>query len=268
MTGFVRASHPAPTLAVTFVITAFAWGVGWRWPGVGLLASAVLVGQLSVGWSNDAFDAGVDALAQRRSKPTVSGQVSARALWLAAGVALVASSAMSWAVAGPVGGTFHVFSLAMAWTYNTVLSRTSWSWLPYALAFGAVPPFVTFGLDGSAPPAWTVVLFSVVGVSAHLANALPDITSDREAGLDGLAIRLGPRRSAALCWALLGFGTAVIVGVTAAVTPALAVVAATAYLGAMLASTRSARASATFHALIAVVVVDVVLLVLAVGWAG
>ena len=32
-------------MAVTVVITAFAWSVGWRLPGITLLLLAVLVGQ-------------------------------------------------------------------------------------------------------------------------------------------------------------------------------------------------------------------------------
>lgn len=263
LTGFISACHLAPTVTVTFVISAFALSIGWRGAPLALLAVAVLIGQLSVGWGNDAFDAPLDARAGRTSKPTVSGAVTARALWVGAVLALCVSSLLSWRVAGLLGGSFHVFSLAMALLYNTVLSRTPWSWLPYALAFGAVPPFLTFGLDGTPPAAWSVVVFAIIGVSAHVANALPDLDDDQAAGVDGLVIRLGRRQALALCWTLLAVGTAVLASVTLVASPGAAVVAVLAYVGAAVFSARSRARNAAFLALMAVVGVDVVALLLA-----
>ncbi|CAB4939582.1 MAG: hypothetical protein F2840_04070 [Actinobacteria bacterium] len=260
--GFLRACHPGPTVAVTVVITAFAWSVGWRLPGIALLLVTVLVGQLSVGWSNDAHDAGLDAASGRTSKPTVGAQVTARALWSGALAALVVSFALSWIVAGPVGGTFHVFSVAMAWLYNLRLSRTAWSWLPYALAFGAVPGFVTYGLDGQPPTLWSSFCFAIIGVSAHLANALPDLQSDTEAGMGGLAVHLGRRRSVLVCWTLLAAGTAVLALVAARSNSIIAAGLVIAYAGAVVIGSRSRRRSGMFTALIGAVVIDVVAVVL------
>ncbi|MBK9738482.1 MAG: UbiA family prenyltransferase [Actinobacteria bacterium] len=268
LSAFARACHPAPTVVVTFVITAFAWSLGWRLPGLAGVLLAVLVGQLSIGWSNDAFDADLDATVGRGSKPTVAGDVTARGLWLAAATALVLSAGLSWAVAGLVGGTLHVFSVLMAWLYNTVLSRTPWSWLPYALAFGAVFAFFTYGLDGSAPPAWTVAVFAIVGVSAHLANAVPDINADRAAGVDGLAVRLGTRASLAVCWALLGIGTLILAVVTWVDQPWLAVIVIAVLLVAGAVAISSRRKGADFVALMAVVAIDVVVLVVAAAQGG
>ena len=117
-----------------------------------LLAATVLFGQLSIGWSNDAADAASDLQADRTDKPTVSAGISARSLWAAASVALVLACVLSWSVAGPVGGSFHVLFVAMGWLYNVALSRTVWSWVPYAVGFGALPMFVYLGL-GDGPGA-------------------------------------------------------------------------------------------------------------------
>jgi len=259
MRGFVTASHALPTLAVTVVMTLFAWNIGWRGGSLALACLAILVGQLSVGWSNDAFDASTDARAGRNEKPTVAGVVSSRALWLAAWTTLLVSSALSWGVAGLVGGSFHVFALAMAWSYNVVLSRTLWSWLPYALAFGAMPLFLYIGLDGSPGPWWTVAVFALVAVSAHLANALPDAESDRAAGVDGLVVRLGPRMSTVLCWLLLGVATGILVlaATVHSAAPWTAGILVVGYLGAVLFGSRSRRSSAMFLALLCVAVLDV-----------
>lgn len=259
--AFVRACHPGPTAAVTVVITAFGWSVGWRAPGIALLLVTVLIGQLSVGWSNDAFDARLDALSGRASKPTVGAQVSARHLWIAAISALAVSVALSWLVAGPVGGSCHVFALAMAWLYNLCLSRTAWSWLPYALAFGAVPGFVSYGLDGQPPSWWATACFAIIGVSAHLANALPDLELDEAAGRGGSAVRLGRRRSVLACWALLAAGTALLAAVAASSNWWIAGGLAFGFLATVAFGTRSTMRSGMFVGIMLAVVVDVIAVV-------
>ncbi len=257
--GYVIAAHAAPTVVVTLIMTVFAWSIGWRGGPLVLVLTSVLVGQLSVGWSNDAFDAALDREAGRQGKPTVSGTVGRSALWVAAWIALVVSCLLSWVAAGPIGGSFHVFFLAMAWLYNVALSRTAWSWLPYALAFGAMPAFLYVGLDGSAPPWWTVAVFAIVATSAHLANALPDLESDRETGLGGLAVRLGRRRSTLLCWLLLAVGTAILVAVTWTSSPWTSAVLVAGFAAALVLG--SIRPRAMFLALLGVVVLDVVALI-------
>lgn len=249
-------------------MSAYAWSLGWRGGAAALLATTILVGQLSVGWSNDAFDARVDAVALRTDKPTVLGLVTARGLWIGAGLGITIAAALSWIVAGWVGGSFHVIALAMAWLYNTALSRTIWSWLPYAVAFGAMPAFLSYGLDGEPPEIWAVAVFAIVGVSAHVANALPDIESDSAAGMDGLAVRLGERAGLILCWTLLAIGSAIIVIATAQERVGVAVIVPIAYAGAVVVGTLARRRSAAFHAVLAVVAVDVIALIAAGSLAG
>jgi 4-hydroxybenzoate polyprenyltransferase len=260
--SLARSCHPGPTLVVTFVVTALAWSLGWM--GIGLIGvfAAVLTGQLSVGWSNDAFDARLDALAVRHSKPTVAGTVTSRTLWWAAALAVTASVALSWLVAGWIGGSFHVLGVLMGWTYNLLLSRTVWSWLPYLIAFGALPPFLTYGLDGTPPPVWLVAAFAIIGVSAHLANALTDIESDTSLGIGGVVGRLGARRATLVGWVLLGVGTAILAGVMLATSPLMAALVMLGFLLAILYAVRSASPSAMFTSLLAVVVLDVVLVLL------
>ena len=258
--ALARACHLLPTIAVTTLVTLYAFAVGWR--GVGLLGvlAAVLVGQLSVGWSNDAHDAALDARAQRREKPTVAGTVSARLLWSLAAVALTASVVLSWLVAGLVGGSFHVLALAMAWAYNLGLSRTVWSWLPYAVAFGALPAFLVVGLDGQAPAAWATVAFALLGVSGHLANALPDIDLDRRMAVGGLATRLGARRTLIACWAASGAASAVLAVALAGTLPVAAGVTMAAWLVGLVIAWRIPGEQTAFRAVLAVVAVDVVVL--------
>ncbi len=261
--AFVRACHPLPTAAVTVIVVACAWSLGWRAQGLVGVALAVLLGQLSVGWSNDAFDASADARALREEKPTVSGELTVRSLWIGAAAAASASAAASWWVAGWVGGSFHVAAVALAWLYNVRLSRTVWSWLPYALAFGFLPAFLTFGLDGSAPPGWLVLVFAIIGTAAHLANALRDFGSDTTAGLGGVVVSLGPRTSAWTAWLLLALGSGVLAVVAAEASVLLSVVAVLGFLGAFAYGSRSHADDALFRAILMAVVVDIVVVLVA-----
>jgi len=118
------ACHPGPSVTVTLVITALAAAVGRDGVGLALVAAAALTGQLSVGWCNDANDADRDRGAARMGKPTVRGDVTAGFLWRAAAVALVATIALSFLAAGPIGGAAHVVAVLSAWTYNLLLKAT------------------------------------------------------------------------------------------------------------------------------------------------
>lgn len=208
--GLVRACHPGPTLAVTALVTALAAGSGRDLAGCLLVAAAVLAGQLSVGWSNDAVDAGRDRAVGRTDKPAVSGLVPVRALWVAAGVALVACVPLSLA-SGAAAGGFHLLGVAAAWAYNLGVKATVFSWVPYVIGFGQFPVFVSLGLPGGAWPAWWSVLAgALLGVGAHLANVLPDIDGDRRTGVHGLPQRLGPRLTRVLTAVFLVAAVAVL----------------------------------------------------------
>ena len=192
--ALVDACHPGPTAAVTVVVTALAAAAGRDAAGLALVAVATLTGQLSVGWCNDAYDADRDRRAAREAKPTVRGDVTAAVLWRGAALALAATVVLSYLAAGPVGGTAHVLAVVSAWTYNLVLKTTVLSPVPYAVSFGLVPAFVTYGLTPPSPPAaWLVATCALLGVGAHLANAIPDVASDERVGAGGLVARIGVR---------------------------------------------------------------------------
>ncbi|HEY9478393.1 MAG TPA: 1,4-dihydroxy-2-naphthoate prenyltransferase, partial [Microbacteriaceae bacterium] len=62
----VRSAHPGPSLVVTAVTVILGWGVGLEPARLALLGLAMLIGQFSVGLSNDWLDAARDAAAGRR----------------------------------------------------------------------------------------------------------------------------------------------------------------------------------------------------------
>ncbi len=207
--GYATASHLAPTLVVTTLATAMAVGFGARPTQTVTVAVAVLLGQLSVGWSNDWLDAERDRVVQRSAKPVVEGVVTPDALCRAAWVALVGCALASWAT-GPVPGTVHMVAVASAWAYNVGLKVTLASWVPYAISFGLLAAFAPLAAGAQVVP-WLIVAAALLGCGAHIANALPDLEDDQATGVHGLPQRLGRRVDGVLSPILLAGAVVVVI---------------------------------------------------------
>ncbi|WP_433021215.1 UbiA family prenyltransferase [Kribbella sp. CA-294648] len=188
--GLAMASHPGPTVAVTTLVTVVAWSAGRSPTGCLLVAAAILTGHLSIGWSNDAIDATRDTSVHRNDKPIVLGLVSRRTVWVGASVMAIACVPLSLA-SGVLAGLAHLVGVAAAWGYNLGLKSTRISWLPYAVAFGLLPSFVTLGTSGDWAPWWASAATALLGVGAHLANVVPDLADDLATGVEGWPQRLG-----------------------------------------------------------------------------
>jgi 4-hydroxybenzoate polyprenyltransferase len=265
--GLVRACHPGPVAAVTSLAAALAVIAGRGTGGCVLVGAAVMTGQLSVGWCNDAFDARRDFAAGRRGKPVVDGAIGVRQVWAAAYAALALCVPLSLFY-GPWAGVVHVAAVGAGWAYNLRLKATRWSWVPYALAFAALPAFVALGLPGRPWPAWWVLgAGALLGVGAHLGDVLPDIRGDLAMGVRGWPQRLGPDRARLLlpvplviASALLALGPAGPPGRRE--VAALGLVLVVAVTGTVLGRRRERLAFATA---VVVAVVDVTLLLSGLG---
>ena len=210
--SLLRASHLGPTLAVTGVAAALAVGDGQPPSGVAAVAAAVLTGQLAIGWTNDIVDAQQDVAAARADKPVAMGTVSVEQVRVAAWVALVVCVPMSLLL-GVVAGLLHLVGVVgSGLLYDLRLKSSVWSWLPFAVAFGLLPAVVTWAsAEPGWPPAWALAAGSLLGVSAHLVNTLPDLEVDADAGVNGLAHRLGRRGTRAATAGTLTAATLVLV---------------------------------------------------------
>ncbi len=232
-----------------------------------LLGTAVLCGQLSVGWSNDAIDAPLDIAAARRDKPIALGQVDRRLVATCAAAALLGDIPLSLAV-GTRPGLLHLAAVALAWSYNLGLKRTPASPLPYAAAFGLVPVVVAAAKPGSPSPRAALVVAGIAcGIAAHFANTVGDTAEDALTGVRGLPQRLGPARSTVVAG---GFIAAAAVAVLVAVGPRPLPVAAAVIDVALAASIPSllrgpAARRRAFRLVIAAVAVLVVAFVVAGG---
>jgi 4-hydroxybenzoate polyprenyltransferase len=195
---------------VTGLAAALVAMLGGDADAVARLSASVVLGQLSVGWSNDAHDAADDEAAGRNNKPVVRGLVSERTLWVAAWAALLTSSVLSFVLLGAVAGGWHMAAVVAAWAYNLGLKDTLFSAVPYALAFAALPVVAsTVANPDSGVSGALVAVSTLVGVAAHLANTAPDVDSDVAVGRGGLAVRLGSAWSRALAVLLLAIAAVI-----------------------------------------------------------
>ncbi|WP_448073869.1 UbiA family prenyltransferase [Georgenia yuyongxinii] len=258
--ALLRASHLAPTLAVTTVVAVLTVVAGLE-PGTGaVLVTAVLAGQLSVGWSNDLLDAERDARVGRTDKPVATGELP-RALVRRALAVVLAVCAVASLAAGLLSGLVHlVLGVGSGWAYNLGLKRTVWSFAPYTVAFGSLPVLVWLALDpGRLPPGWMVAAGSLLGLGAHLLNVLPDLDDDAATGVRGLPHRLGGRVSALCALGCLVGATAVIVLGPGGPTPPWAWAAGGAAVVLAAAALR-AGGRAPFRAAMVLALVDVAML--------
>ena len=151
-------------------------------------------GQLSIGWSDDLVDAARDRQVGRGDEPIAVDKVTRAVVRRASVLALGACVLLSLAC-GPASGAVHLlWGVGSGWACNLALERTVWSAVPDALAFGCLPAVVTLALpDPALRGLWTTPAGALLGVGAHLLNALPELADDALTGVRGLPQRLGAR---------------------------------------------------------------------------
>ncbi len=254
--GALLACHAGPTALVTLIAFLIASRL-WSTASALGIALSVLLGQLVIGWSNDLVDFASDRASNRSEKPLVAGLISAEVLrrmtWVTAAVAVAVN------LLGPLGikgGLTHLFGVACGVSYNLYFKRTLFSWLPYAIAFAALPGSIVIA-SGRTPPLWLLVSGSLLGVAAHFANVVEDIDSDRSQGIRGLPQLLGERGSRAAAVVALLAATVVLAGQTHGVWVLL-----TSAVGALIVLAGPKRF--VFPALMVLALLDVVMLLVAI----
>ena len=205
--ALAKASHFGPTLIVTSISWFFAAYYWWEGPAY-LIAFGVFTGQLVVGWSNDLYDYADDLKHNRLNKPLVAGTITPSYLmkWLRFMVpfSFVAN------LLGPLGfkgGLVYMFGISMGVAYNFYFKYNVFSWLPYALAFAALPSCIAISKDVT-PPVWMWLGGAILGSAAHFINVIKDIDQDRASGIGGAPQRIGKRNSIVVAGLLIALGAA------------------------------------------------------------
>lgn len=187
----LRSSHPGPTIAVTAIALALGVGAGLDSGRIAVVTAMILCNQLSIGLSNDWWDAARDRRSGRHDKPIAAGEISSSTVARFAVVLATVSVALSITL-GPLAAIAHGLFLASGWLYNFGLKATAASAIPYIVGFGALPAIVTLA---AVPPqlanTWALAAGALLGIAAHFSNVLPDLEDDSATGVRGLPHRLG-----------------------------------------------------------------------------
>jgi 4-hydroxybenzoate polyprenyltransferase len=199
--GLARASHFGPTVLVTSLSYFFAQ-LFWH-PGSALvIALGVFCGQLVVGWSNDLIDYRDDLSHNRQIKPLVAGLIRAEILKRCMWVSLTAAFVINlFGPLGVKGGWLSLLAIACAVGYNFYFKFTVFSWLPFAIAFAALPSCMTLSKD-IAPPMWMWLGGALLGSAAHFLNVIKDMKEDHISGIKGLPQLCGTKLSVVIAIAL------------------------------------------------------------------
>ena len=185
-----KACHFGPTVlvvSITFILSITQLSAAKSFG----IATAILCGQLVVGWTNDLLDYPLDKAAGRFNKPLVSEVVTRRQLQV--GIALALTAAVLLSFLGPLGvrgGLLHMLGLASATIYNFWAKSTWFSPLPYAISFGALP-WAVYSVAHKNPPGWLFIDFILVSLSFHFLNVIKDLEWDRTQSVLGLPQRIG-----------------------------------------------------------------------------
>jgi 4-hydroxybenzoate polyprenyltransferase len=213
----VRIIHPFPTLLNVAATAGLAFVASGGTPAADVLVRMLIVmflAQSCIGVTNDLFDEELDATA-KPWKPLVAGAVTRRtAMWLAVacgtGSMVIAATLGAWSLA------LAALGLACGLAYDARLKRSALSALPFMVAIPTLPLWVWVTLDEWDPVLWWLLpLGGLIGLSLHLVNTIPDINDDANAGVRGLAHRLGERNAVIVAWA--SFATAL--ATTIAIAP-------------------------------------------------
>lgn len=201
----MRLVHPFPTTlvaATTGALVAIAGGE----PAAVLRALFAMAGiQAGIGALNDLVDRGRDA--GRPGKPIPAGLVSVRTARAIAVAGFALGLGLS-AFGGPGTLVIAAAGSACGIAYDVRLARTSWSWLPLALALPLVPAYAWLSATGAVPLEVLRLVPAAVlaGAGLSVANAAADRSIDLAHGRGGIATRMSTGRSHLVASGLLVAG--------------------------------------------------------------
>jgi len=212
---------------MTIAVTAAAALTGRSGVECALVAATILSGQVTIGWLNDVLDRHRDKMAGRQDKPVAMGWIDPGTVTFAIACAVLLLVPLSVAN-GTYAGIAHLVAVASAWSYTLVFKRTLFSWLPFAVSFGLLPAFLSYGglgggMHGSPPTVEMTIAAALLGVGIHFLNALPDLVEDNQHGIRHLPLRMALKTGASklllasIIWTLLAAVGVVTAGLTVGV---------------------------------------------------
>ncbi|WP_091024585.1 UbiA family prenyltransferase [Nocardioides szechwanensis] len=210
----LQAAHPRQALLTGLFVGAAAAVSGRPTREVAVVFATVLVGQVILGWHNDLVDRRRDARHETPGKPLADERLDPGTAWFALTCAVLLVVPLS-ITSGVTAGSAYLLSLVVGLLGNVVLRKGFFSWLPWALSYGLIPAFLSYGgwggeFEGDPPRILMTALFAALGVGVHFLRALWGLVPDNEDGWTYLPLKLGLRLGATRLLILSGVYTAVV----------------------------------------------------------
>lgn len=229
-TGFLAARGWTPLLllraahAKQAVVTALCMGGAAALAGrpareASVVVLTVLVGQTILGWHNDIVDKERDRAHDTPGKPLAEGRLDTGTVWYAITVAALILVPLS-ITTGITAGCIYLASVCIGMLGNVVLRTGLLSWWSWAVSFGMLPAYLSYGgwggqAVGEPPETAITVLAALLGVGVHFMRSVWGLVADHEDGWTYLPLRLGLKLGASRLLALSTLYTAVIVALLA-----------------------------------------------------
>jgi 4-hydroxybenzoate polyprenyltransferase len=203
--GMVLVTHPIPSLMYVTAVALFSLLAAYS-SGHTLIPATlarVLIGvacaQVAIGTLNDYMDRDLDAQTNR-AKPLVTGLITP----LMALGQVISATIVLLLLMMPLGWVALVLGICiegLGLAYDLGLKRTVFSGLLYAVYFPLIPLLAWAVFGAFQPFLWWVLPFgAALGLAMNIANSLPDLETDMEAGVRGLPHLLGLRNGLAVVW--------------------------------------------------------------------
>ena len=201
--GLVLVAQPIPSAVAAasvgfFALVAAAASHAPPDPGkLVRLVAAILFCQFAIGAVNDYHDVAVDATTTRL-KPIVRGWISRSDALVVAGVATAVALACAASLGLPTAALIVVVEV-LGLAYDLRFKGTAMSAVLYSIGF-PLSPLLAWTVFGHYQPflPWILPFGVALGLAMNIANSLPDLEADRQAGVRGLPHLLGMRRGLVL----------------------------------------------------------------------
>jgi 4-hydroxybenzoate polyprenyltransferase len=203
--GMLLVTHPIPSLmyvtavALFSVLAAYSSGHAIIPATLARVLVGVACAQVAIGTLNDYMDRELDAQSGR-SKPLVMDLITPR---MALGQ-VICATILLLLLFPPLGWIALLLGMlieGLGLAYDLGLKSTPFSGLLYAVYFPLIPLLAWVVFGSYQPFLWWVLPFgAALGLAMNIANTLPDLESDTEAGVRGLPHLLGLRNGLAVVW--------------------------------------------------------------------
>ena len=187
-------THPRQTLLMAVGIAVAAVVSGRPLREALVAGAAVLVVQAVLGIVNDAGDGERDATTGAAGNPVAEDRIPAGNATFAATCLAILAIPLSLQN-GSVAGAALLLTLVSGFLYEKALRRTVLSWLPWAISFGLLPAFLSYGgwgggVHGGPPTPAMTGLAALLGIGVHFLISLPDLVADNKTGMRHLPLRI------------------------------------------------------------------------------